>query len=108
MGGSGHERRLGSDPSNPRPQECLEVEIDVAACCGLDHLLGGIVEAVAPETANKKRREMGKGEKVSGAPDVCFSLRSTPTGSLTNNSIGAEGAKHISEGLKANKALTTL
>ena len=27
---------------------------------------------------------------------------------LYNNSIGAEGAKHLAEGLKTNKALTSL
>ena len=48
---------------------CLEVELDVAACCGLEHLLGGIVEVVRPDAANKKRREMGEGEKVSGGAD---------------------------------------
>ena len=28
---------------------CLEVECDVAACCGLEHLLGGRVEVVVLE-----------------------------------------------------------
>ena len=32
----------------------------------------------------------------------------TPVRSLDRNSIGAEGAKHLSEGLKANKTLTRL
>ena len=41
----------------------------MAACCGLEHLLGGIVEVVVLDAANKKRRGMGEGEKVSGGAD---------------------------------------
>ena len=44
--------------------------MDVAACCGLEHLLGRFVEVVADESASKKRREMGKGEKMSRGADV--------------------------------------
>ena len=42
------------------------------------------------------------------APDVCFSLHSTLARSLNRNSIGAEGAKHVSEALKTNSTLQTL
>ena len=41
----------------------------MAACCGLEHLLGGIVEVVVLDAANKKKRGMGEGEKVSGGAD---------------------------------------
>ena len=41
----------------------------MAACCGLEHLLGGIVEIVELDAVSKKRKEMGKGEKVSGGLD---------------------------------------
>ena len=47
----------------------LELEMDVAACCGLEHLLGRFVEVVETKTASKKRREMGKGEKMSRGAD---------------------------------------
>ena len=32
-------------------------------------MLGGIVEIVELDAVSKKRKEMGKGEKVSGGPD---------------------------------------
>ena len=35
-------------------------------------------------------------------------LRLTLAGSLEHNDLGSEGAKHLSEGLKENKALTSL
>ena len=43
--------------------------MDVAACCGLEHLHGRFVEVVESKTASKKRREMGKGEKMSRGAD---------------------------------------
>ena len=39
---------------------------------------------------------------------LTFVLASTPARSLYENSIGAEGAKHISEALKTNSTLQTL
>ena len=76
---------------------CLEVELDVAACCGLEHLLGGIIEVVVLDAANKKRRGMGEGEKVSGGTDsrqkVCSNLHELGEGLVClktlRNALGA-------------------
>ena len=48
---------------------CLEVEIDVAACCGLEHLIGGIVEVVVVE-AVRGGGKWGRERKCQGALTV--------------------------------------
>ena len=63
----------------------------MAACCGLEHLLGGIVEVVATDAANKKRREMGKGEKVSGGIDSWGRMR----GSVLERLQGGVGLQRL-------------
>ena len=54
-------------------------------------MLGGIVEAVALETANKKKRDMGKGEKLSAAADG----RKRTRGGVPEGLEGGVGLQHL-------------